>query len=635
MANITTSNVNFQGDFRNDISPAKLRLTDLTDYAGVSFGAHVSRGIYQLIGPDGITFYKNAGFDTNVFTGFDTYNWQTSDGSYNPVVSKSLPLDVNGNVLQGTYTIIYKVEDNAGLPVTITKTFLYQHTIQSVEIQQVVDCFASSIVSNDTTNYAGAEGAFTLSLDRSHKLYYPQGLNLSPQEVTGPQISLTPIYDQTWTTTISTIATYTFANNFTIIDLLTGSKEILVNCDENLCGILCGLEKLNDRYLDSVTNGRQDKDLLFYKLNRITQLMNLFGNAQKCGQGSNADMYLKEIFIVGGFDADCGCADSDIPKLIVPLYNVIGGATIVVQNGSGILVVGVLSGGTMTYTVSLASAYKDKIDNLYNTVLTSVDNSVTIVPNTSGYIRTYDLHVEQTTNIPDNSIATAKYEDLSITTAKIALLAITADRIANHTITNLQIAAATITAMEMAANSVGTTQIANSAVTGNKIAAGAITETNMAAGSVGTPELINNSVTRSKIANQAINTALLDSTLTWSTFHCAASFEDNEIGNIAFPIDASPAGMIFPVTGVAITIVVTKQIEASNNGSLTIKVNPGGVSVTSVPISIPAGSVVGTTITVSGPLLVANIPPIGTIEFDTAKTTHGGRVEVFIYYTRG
>lgn len=615
--------------------------TVTTPTAGVDYNAS-SRGIYKLTGPDGMVFYKNIGWDTNSFgpaypatppavTTYDSYNWPLSPvPPYNAIFNFPLPLDASGNVLQGNYTIEYKIEDNAGLPLYLKGSFNYVHQPPICKIEQEVDCFSSIISSRDATNYNSPEGDYSLSLTRSHKLYYPQGLNKDPESVTGDLITITPIYDKTWTTTILTTAYYRFGTgNFYIQDKIEGSQEILVNCDENLCGILCGLEKLNNRYLESVARGRTDKDLLFYKLNRITQLMNLFGNAQKCGQGSNADLYLKEIYIVGEFDPDCGCSSSDDPKLIVPLYNIIGGANVIVQNGVGILVAGVLSNGTMTYTVSLSSVYQDRLNVLFNTEITSTDGSVTITPSVDGLTLTYNLSVAGGSLPGALSITTAMLQDLCVTDAKIAAHTITDDKIAANTITNASIAAHTITQNEMGNNSIGTNQVQNGAISGPKIAAGTIEQSNMDASSIGSNELIALSVTNGKIAANAIDTSKLDATLQYSRMNMPASFETDEVGNIQWPIDIFPAQM----TLFRIMVVITKTIVGG--GTINFIANPGGTPFIAAPFNIPPGTTIGTTYTFNTPFLLPGVIGNGTFEIDTTAISPGGRAEVIVYYTRG
>lgn len=101
------------------------------------------------------------------------------------------------------------------------------------------------------------------------------------------------------------------------------------------------------------------------------------------------------------------------------------------------------------------------------------------------------------------------------------------------------------------------------------------------------------------------------------------SFETGYVG-------AQKAPMAYPGTVNKITAYITKDIESSNDASIIIKDNAG---VAMGAITITAGATIGNAFTVS-PTTNNTFVTDDVLTFETAKTTKGGEVNVFIDYTR-
>jgi len=515
----------FKGDFRNDVSPPTIRLTDETDYSGFNPMVDTSRGIYKITGPNGAVFYQNTGWDSNDFTDYDSFNYPTTDPDYNPVFSTNLPVDSSGLILQGDYFIEYKIQDvvqSIQPYIYNSATFNYCHIIPTVSIEQVVECFNSLITSNDLTNYNSPVGNYVLTLDRIHILYYPVALSKTPVTVTGAQIQVSPIYTNTWTTTISTIATYTFTTGdftYTYIDLLEGSKEINVVCDTNLCSISCGIERLNTRYLNSVRySSQKEQDAIFYKLTRCVQLMQLFLNAQACGLNDEANGYLQEIFTVGEFTSGCNC-DGDDPQLIIPSGGGPAAVDVTVSAGVGILVTSTTNQGVTNYVVQLSSAYQDKIDNLKNvTFTTNTPTVVTFSSSTTGYLTTWTIDVGvpalgpdavATSNIQNLAVTTAKINDLAVTTGKINDLAVTTGKINDLAVTTAKINDLAVTTGKLDDVSVTNAKLALLSVATGNLQDVSVTNAKLGLLSVATGNLQDVSVTNAKLGLLSVATGNL------------------------------------------------------------------------------------------------------------------------------
>jgi hypothetical protein len=161
---------------------------------------------------------------------------------------------------------------------------------------------------------------------------------------------------------------YEYDDEFFIQDLLTGSEEIVVNCDQSLCDAFCCIAKLEQDYQNALTLNLNTADTLYQKLVEVTIYMVLFSSALTCGRGDDATDYFNQILEISNCEPGCSC-DSPDPTVIVPTCAVAAGGTTVVVAGTKITVTSNVVGDTTTYTVSIDATTSAKIDSLRNSFL--------------------------------------------------------------------------------------------------------------------------------------------------------------------------------------------------------------------------------------------------------------------------
>jgi len=134
-----------------------------------------------------------------------------------------------------------------------------------------------------------------------------------------------------------------------------------------------------------------------------------------------------------------------------------------------------------------------------------------------------DTFVNQTANIADSAITSAKIADGTIATADLANSAVTTAKIADTNVTTGKIADDAVTTAKLAASSVTTAKIADNNVTTGKLADGAVTSAKIADGTIVAGDLASDSVTTAKIVDANVTTAkLADSGVTTAKINDAA-----------------------------------------------------------------------------------------------------------------
>ena len=294
----------------------------------------------------------------------------------------SLPLDSAGKIQQGTYKITYTIGvTGLSQPGEYSKTSTFEYTFDEpvIKIETTVDCFCATLESKDQTTYT-IDGV-TPTITRTHDVFFPSFLEKT--KVTGSGISLKVVHPDlfkgTYSSKISSVLVYDFTDH-TIDTTAEGTKETDVDCDLKLCDIYCGVRNLNNRYLNNLIANPTKADQEFQKLERVTQLMELFAQAQQCGKQADAAKHLTEIQDVAEFESGCSCTEGD-PIQILPFCGFDASGTVVVDAiaGKGIVVTSDVVGDTTTYSIGLTNAIKTKIDGLH-VVTVSAGTDITVVP---------------------------------------------------------------------------------------------------------------------------------------------------------------------------------------------------------------------------------------------------------------
>lgn len=367
---------------------AKFVLTDLTPYAGEGIALTNAKGVFKIEGPSGV-IYNNTNFGApdiaaNISLIFNTV---------------SLPLDTDGEILTGNYTITYTVRIAGGIQPgdyikMSTVYFCYEAPAGKVEVANSVRL--AKVTSKDLTSYPISGVMPTLT--RTHTLWYPSPLGLSPTVSSAAEIQLSypNVYTGTYSGKISTVASYVFTDGLIVDYLITAVDETIVD-NKTLCDIYCGIKNLTNEMLTAKSTGDFGKsDRIQETLSLVSILFTLYDDAITCGKEDDATNWLNQIITLANITVGCGCT-GDEPTQVIPEGGGGSGNDVIVvgDNAFGTEVASNTVGSTTTYTVRLTQVYKDLILSALQTQDLSVAafraagipeevRGVTVTPVTSG-----------------------------------------------------------------------------------------------------------------------------------------------------------------------------------------------------------------------------------------------------------
>lgn len=312
--------ISFTTKFSLNTTPKKFIFVDTSDYAGQGIATANVNGCFKITSPSGVVIYNNTDFSNSncdIRVSVSTTSQQTI----------SLPLDGNGDVEAGLYTIEYSVYNNSTLETyTLTNTYTFDFTAPTVKITQISNCITPLFTSTDSTDYTVNETLPTIV--RTHTLYYPNGSAGQGSPETGSAVTLTTstFYNGTQTTTISSVLTYTFDDGLVVITTVTGVQEFVVDCTW-ICAIYCCIRSLEQQMETLRTTG--SNDVLYRELTlKFAQVMGLVVLAKtaiECGKSDDVNDILTTIKDIANCTDDCSC-DGDAPSLVTGLGGLVGPA---------------------------------------------------------------------------------------------------------------------------------------------------------------------------------------------------------------------------------------------------------------------------------------------------------------------
>lgn len=290
-----------------------LTLTDLiASYTGTTI-----TGWFEVTDPDGLMFHQGTQASPDVGN-TSPLTWAVS--------SITLPLDADGvHIKSGTYTFTYYVKSDSYAAVSVTKTYDFDYTSPTVEIQLTASCRTSELTSEDITDYYFYTGS-TISpatLTRSHTITKPAGSSANdPGTLTGVSLyasrtigggttSATRLWTRIWQTTISTNVVYNVStwDSYTwviIDDTVTGSDSIDVRCTDCACVLNTCWENLVTRWKDAESNHSKNVFDLRYKVAYGASLWTEYYNRERCGEDSTEICQDIEDLLDS---EDCSCSD--------------------------------------------------------------------------------------------------------------------------------------------------------------------------------------------------------------------------------------------------------------------------------------------------------------------------------------
>lgn len=339
--------VSFTTTFDLTLSPPQIKLADTTDWAGQGISTSDVNGCFTITAPSGTIIWNNTDYDD----GDCDINIATS--LINQTVI-SLPLGADSLPEIGVYTIEYRVKNSSTLDIyTDTNTYDNVYEAVTISLTYAIDCIAPSFRVTDSTSYA-VDGTVP-SLSGTLTLNYPvgSGLSASTQAISGTGAFILRGKEQfangTQTGQVSVTATYTFEDGLIVKDLLTGVKEVVVDCTM-ICSVYCGL-----RTLEQTMEAQRISNSTEYETTKalFSQIMGIVGLAELayyCGKSTDSNGYMVLAKTLGNFTDDCSCGSSN-----ASLVSGSGGyisVTIVQSGGAPITVTSSVVGNTTTYAAT-------------------------------------------------------------------------------------------------------------------------------------------------------------------------------------------------------------------------------------------------------------------------------------------
>jgi len=327
-------------------------LTDLSNWSGIGvISPNTAKVLLWIVTPTGATLYKNAGYDTDVYTSPD---FTLLDSSY----SFTIPQDVNSEYITGTYVFYAKAQVVQGSDTiygSAESTAEVCNCTATIVIDIDVDYATAVLTSTDTTAY----GAYS-SITRTHTIYPPPISGLPDQTTNATTNVYSNIVTTTWSVEISSDVTYLKANDTYTTCRLVGSKEVLVEAD-TLCNTLCLIKKFRTDFYSKY--GKKCVDDMEKAYNLAMDEFYLAFMATRCGRPqSEIQGYINKIYEITGLDpnCDCGCNAGDYPTPVVPTSIINGsdgtdGVTPEFQNTGTWIQVSYDEGSTWNNLFSLAS----------------------------------------------------------------------------------------------------------------------------------------------------------------------------------------------------------------------------------------------------------------------------------------
>lgn len=368
-----------------DRKSGTVRITSTSDIVGEGIALSDVVGAVNAWAPDG-----------SQFNSANLSSPDIADYTVQRYVDIALPIDVDGNVMEGNY--IFQLLERVSGAVdpgdynSEKLTFELCIVCPTPSLTPTVDCLCGSISVRDTTDYSGwTTTSRTLTLR-------PPGLE---NQTHAPIVSSTTVVDTTgediFVGTYSVRLQWTGSNG-TLSCSIDYTYEFDSNCDFDLCSLQCCIEALYNS-MQSVRQGKGSEFELMRLESQWQQTINLMvmvEQASQCGQTDQVSDYVAQIKQITNCSDGCGCADGDVPKRIVPICSSGSSSSISVQGDNVYTEVSILGD---VYTVTLTQIQKNILNGSLNTVVTSSDGTVTVSPSTDTSTFpdtvTYDLSTDE------------------------------------------------------------------------------------------------------------------------------------------------------------------------------------------------------------------------------------------------
>ena len=252
-------------------------------------------GLISIIDPQGVSIYKNAGFDAGTFTSPDL-------NSANPEFTTQIPL-TSGVSLEGEYTFEYKTK-TAGVDeesTLVEKVVIWRPDRAKICIDHTTNCLCSKLELEDVSRYGEAE---VLTRSWTATPPAPSGetatVGTNSTLVVGPNI-WTGTYDSALTVTVEIDHGDSVSSKL----ILKGYLEVRVEC-ESKSKIYNSLSAVNDKYESLLKTSPGEAMAYQETLQTATTFAQLAELAFDLGKWNAYESFLSQLTVIA---PDCDCDD--------------------------------------------------------------------------------------------------------------------------------------------------------------------------------------------------------------------------------------------------------------------------------------------------------------------------------------
>ena len=315
---ITDSSLAWKTEFLLNETTKQFQFTDQTDYAAAGDSDTDKLGYFKIVSPDGTTFYQNAAFDGSpVYSSpdIDINNGDTTNIQTGSIIT--VPL-LSGLLLQGTYTIYYKIRDTGTTTnYNASKTFDVFYTKPVADINLEADVYAPELTSSDDTNYVITINGqqFSPTISRVHKIIYP--LNFGTVSGTGATLSTQTFYTTVNQSTVTATCTWSIGSNVFIVDEVFGGAQLNVEASQGLCDAYCAVKSLYDRWQLAIASNQANAVTLGSNFVIAMSIMGLIKQAYSCGETADIDNLFVQLYKYA--PDNCGCQSTNTPTLVTAI----------------------------------------------------------------------------------------------------------------------------------------------------------------------------------------------------------------------------------------------------------------------------------------------------------------------------
>ena len=387
--------ISFDAEFNLKLSPKQFFFKDTSDYAGQGINPNNITGSFKVTFGGNVIYNNLANYQSGTLADIIL-----SSSNTNATIIQ-LPLNPDGTVPQGLYTVYYQVWDSGSSTMSsVTETFNFIYASPSVEVAGSVQVYTPSPLLTLTDNTVYIVNSVTPTLNRVATITYPpiliNNVLTTPTPTTGTTAvtTSTTFYTPTQVTmSVVSNLTYTFSN-FQVVDKVSGEIPFQIDAT-SFCKLYCGLLQMQINAQNNPQNSQLQDDCAYAGF-----LVVLIMLAQNCGKTDDISSLITQIENLGSFDTDCGCGCGSSVQQVIGLGSLVNAYNVLSAN-SYITVTPVTSGNTTTFTIQLADSLVAQINAILGATLVAGDNIV-LTSTTVNQNTTWTINADSATVTSNN-----------------------------------------------------------------------------------------------------------------------------------------------------------------------------------------------------------------------------------------